>query len=322
MSDAPLPRLSVVLATDSYETIRPVVRHLQRQTIRDQIEIVIVAEGALSPAPEESEIGGFARVHVLTVGSISPIGPARAAGVRATRAPLVFVGETHTYAHPAWAETLVRAHGAPWAGVVPGFGNANPRGPLSWALFLLDYGRWLHVLPAGESAIAPTHNGAFSRQVLLDLGENLDRALHQGDYLTVLLRAAGHRIYFEPAARIDHLNVSRWRPWVQERWHGGRMLAGRRANRWSLQRRLVYFCGAPLIPFLLTLRLRRVLATAWRGGMLPAGTFGALFAAGVVSGAGEMVGYLLGPGEGAEPLMLELELHKARYASRRALAAG
>ena len=322
MSDAPVPRLSVVLATDSYETIRPVMRHLQRQTIRDQIEIVIVAEGPLSPAPDESEIGGFARVHVLTVGSINPIGPARAAGVRATRAPLVFVGETHTYAHPTWAENLVRAHGDPWAGVVPGFGNANPRGPLSWALFLLDYGRWLHVLPAGESAIAPTHNGAFSRHVLLGLGEDLDRALHQGDYLTVLLRARDHRIYFEPAARIDHLNLSRWRPWVQERWHGGRLLAGRRAERWSLPRRLVYFCGAPLIPFLLTFRLRKVLATAWRGGMLPWGTIAAVFAAGVVSGAGEMMGYLFGSSEDAEPLMLHLELHKARYASRRPLAAG
>ena len=54
MSEGGIPRLAVVLATDRYETIRPVIRHLQRQTIRDQIEIVIVTEAspaiALSPA--------------------------------------------------------------------------------------------------------------------------------------------------------------------------------------------------------------------------------------------------------------------------------
>ena len=138
--------------------------------------------------------------------------------------------------------------------------------PLSWAIFLLDYGQWLYLMPAGESGIAPTHNGAFRREVLLDLGENLDHALHQGDHLTLLLQSANHRMYFEPSARIDHLNVARWGPWVRERFLGGQLLAGRRAARWSWARRLIYFCGAPLIPMLLVVRLREVLAVARQGG--------------------------------------------------------
>lgn len=322
MPDARAPSLAIVLATDSYETIRPVIRHLQRQTVREQLEVILVGDAALASQVAGEDVAGFARVHVEAVRSIQPIGPARAAGVRAARAALVFIGETHTYAHPTWAETMLRAHAGFRAGVIPGFGNANPAGPLSWSLLLLDYGRWLHLMPAGESTIAPTHNGAFSRQVLLDLGEHLDHSLQQGDQLTVRLRSANHRMYFEPAARIDHLNCARWRPWVSERFLGGRLLAGRRAERWSWPRRLLYFGGAPLIPALLVFRLREVLSAAWRAGLLPRGTLAAVFAGGVVSTVGEMVGYLFGASPSAEPRMMEFELHKVRYAARGAPSTG
>lgn len=322
MPDARAPSLGIVLATDSYDTIRPVVRHLQRQTVREQLEVILVGDASLASEVAAAELAEFARVHVETVHSIHPIAPARAAGVRAARAPLVFIGETHTYAHPTWAEAMLRAHAGSWAGVIPGFGNANPAGPLSWSLLLLDYGRWLHLMPPGESSIAPTHNGAFSRKVLLDLGEDLDHSLHQGDHLTVRLRSANHRMYFEPAARIDHLNCARWGPWVSERFLGGRLLGGRRAERWSWPRRLLYFGGAPLIPALLVFRLRKVLRAAWRAGLLPPGTVAAVFAGGVVSAAGEMVGYLLGASPDVEPRMMEFELHKVRYAGRGVPSAG
>jgi hypothetical protein len=320
--DPRTPSLAIILATDSYETIRPVIRHLQRQTIRDQLEIVMVGDASLTPGLDATELTGFARVHVEVVESIDPVSAARAAGVRAARAPLVFIGETHTYAHPTWAETLVRAQAGDWAGLIPGFGNANPAGPLSWAIFLLDYGQWLHVMPARESDIAPTHNGAFRREVLLGLGEDLDHALHQGDQLTMLLRSANHRLYFEPAARIDHLNTARWGPWVLERYLGGRLLAGRRSARWSWARRLVYFCGSPLIPLLLVVRLRKVIAAARRAGLLPRGTVAALCLGGTVSAGGEMVGYLIGDRPDLEPRMMEFELHKVRFAARGARAAG
>ena len=162
MPEPRAPNLGIILATDRYETIRPVIRHLRRQTIRDQVEIVMVGEASLAGELDTAELAEFARVHVEIVDSIDPIGPARAAGVRAARAPLVFIGETHTYAHPTWAELLVKAQDGPWAGLIPGFGNANPVSPLSWAIFLLDYGQWLHVMPPGESTIAPTHNGVFT----------------------------------------------------------------------------------------------------------------------------------------------------------------
>jgi hypothetical protein len=317
-SDAGEARMSIILATDCYETIRPVVHHLRRQTVRGQLEIVIVTPDPESLGLEASELEGFAGVRIVAVESLHPLGVARAAGIRAAQAPLVFIGETHSYGHPTWAETLIEAHARPWAAVVPGFGNANPHGPLSWAILLHDYGYWLHALPSGEAAMSPTHNVAYKRQVLLELGSGLDRALTQGGQLPIELHKSGHRLYFEPAARLDHLNTTQPGPWIRERFLGGLLLAGRRAQRWSVLRRLVYFCGSPLIPAVLLIRLRKPIGVALREVRVPTGTLLALLAAMAISTLGEMVGYARGAGRTADLAMLEFEVHKLRYASRRA----
>ena len=146
------PSLGIILATDRYETIWPVIRHLQRQTIRDQLEIVMVGDASLPGGLDAAELAGFARVHVETVDFLDPISVARAAGVRAARAPLVFIGETHTYAHPTWAEALVLGTSGRQGRPHSRLRQRQPRQPLSWAIFLLDYGQWLYLMPARESA--------------------------------------------------------------------------------------------------------------------------------------------------------------------------
>jgi hypothetical protein len=312
-------KMSVILPTDTYETIRTVVQHLGRQTVRDQLEIVIVAPRAGSLGLVESELEGFAGVRIVPVESLRPLGAARAAGVRAARAQLVFIGETHSYAHPRCAEALIEAHVGPWAAVVPGFGNINPVGLLSWSLFLLDYGMYLHTFPARETVMAPIHNVAYKRAALLELGSELDRELAHGDQLLVTFHSRGFRTYFQPAARIDHLNVSRWAAWVSDRFQSGLLIGGRRAERWSAFRRLVYFVGAPLIPLVLMKRASKGARDARRQGA-PFGTTPALILATIVSTVGEMIGYAGKTTLDADARLLEMELHRLPYVSPRSWA--
>ena len=42
------PRMSIVLATDSYATIRPVIRCLSKQTLKQKLEVVLVTPDAKS----------------------------------------------------------------------------------------------------------------------------------------------------------------------------------------------------------------------------------------------------------------------------------
>ncbi|HEU5039414.1 MAG TPA: glycosyltransferase family A protein [Gemmatimonadales bacterium] len=308
------PALTVILATDRFDTIRKVVDHLRRQTVRHLIELIILAPDRATLELDPAAVDGFAAVQVLEVGSVERFAPARAAGVRAASAPVVVIGETHTYPHPDWAEALIAAHTGPWGLVAPGFGNANPEGALSWAIFLLDYGRWIAGQPAFETDLGPIHNGAYKRDVLLELGPRLETALAHGDELTLHFHSRGHRSYFEPAARIDHLNVVRAVPWLRERFLGGRLIGAQRSTRWSWPRRLLYAAAAPLIPVVILRRLWPGIARARRVHRLPPATLPAIMAGAAVAAVGEAVGYLGGVNRGAELEMNEYELHKVRYA--------
>ena len=309
------PQMSFVLVTDSYATIRPVLDRLRAQTVREMLEVVLVTD---SPAPAfRGGLEGFASVRIVEAAPPWPLGEARAAGVRAATAELVFVGDTHSYPHPALAETLIDTHQGPWSVVVPGFGNANPHGALSWAGFLSDYAAWSHRLPPGPIEYAPIADVSYRRSALLEFGDRLGHVLDYGDELLHGLHALGHRMYFQPEARIDQVNLARPRSWLWERYAAGALIADRRTRRWSWLHRLVYVCGSPLLPAVYLARGRSGIRAARRGGEAPVRVVMAMLAGGLVKAAGEMVGYTRGAGRAAEPRMVELELHKVRHAGGR-----
>jgi hypothetical protein len=237
---------------------------------------------------------------------------ARAAGVRATTAPLIFLGETHSYAHPGFAAAVIAAHDGPWDVVVPGLDNGNPESALSWAGFLSDYGTWHRALAPGEIGSGPTWNVAYKRESLLALGDNLEHALSSGDELWSAFRAQGRRWYHAPDAPLEHVNVSRPRSWAHERYLAGFMVAANRNARWSLPRRVAYLLASPLIVIVLLSRLRTPLR-AVRSRQLPAGTMPALVAGVILRTLGEAVGYLGGASREHESQMEEFELHKLKY---------
>jgi hypothetical protein len=307
------PELSVILATDTYTTIRSVIERARRQTIRDRIELVLVAPSADAVAPVADHRDEFAAIRVVD-DPLHDLGKARAAGVHAATAEFVFIGETHSYPHPGCAEALMRHRDGPWTIITPGFGNANPVSVWSWAGLLGDYGAWVEGRPAGEIFGIPIHNAAFRREALEAMGDRLARALSHSDEFQVTLRAAGHRAYFEPAARLDHANVASPWHWVKERFASGVMMANGRARRWSLARRALYAAASPLIALVL---FRRVLPGTWstvRSRRLPMATVFWIGVGMIVKAAGELVGYA-GAAEGAwKRRFHEYELHKLAYA--------
>ena len=120
------PALSVVLATDVYETIDPVVRALRAQTAHAELEVVLVIP---DPGPLKTRVAtldDFAAVRVVEIESLVPLASARAAGVRAATAPIVYVGETHVFPEPGWAEALIEAHAGPWGRSFPASATPTP----------------------------------------------------------------------------------------------------------------------------------------------------------------------------------------------------
>ncbi len=308
-------RLSYILATDTYTTIRPVVDRLRRQTVRQEIELVLIApqrslvEAALA---HQDEFGGI----LIVEHPVDDLAEARALGIRGAAGAAVFVGETHSYPHPEMVERLLAAMEQGYQCAAPGMGNANPGSARSWAGFLSDYGLWWSTLPGGEIQRFMLYNAAFSRDALLALGERLAPALSHGDELPLRMAAAGHRIRFVPEARLDHVNVAVPRHWTYERYAAGRLIAFHRSRQWSMARRWFYALCSPAIPFVLMWRVLPGIAAAARGTPLPAGTLPLIAGGFLVKGAGELTGYLAGQVDEAERVMQEYEVHKLAYAGR------
>ena len=311
--DRSSPEMSVVIITpDRFAAIRRAITHLRAQSVRDQLEVVIVAPSAEELEADDLELAPFHSVQVVEVGHLGSVGEANAMGVRRARAPLVAFVEEHSYPQPGWAEALLEAHLQPWAAVGPVVSNANERSLVAWADFLIGYGPWMDPSPGGVRDLLPGHNSSYKRTLLLEYGPQLDLMLESETTLHSSLRQKGHQLYLEPGARISHLNYENLSVWIRAQYLSGRAFAADRAEHWSSSRRLLFTVGGPLIPLV---RVRRTLGQM-RGARQPlsrsAMVFPAVLLGLAVSAAGEMMGYCWGAGDAVQRRW-DLEFHRARY---------
>jgi glycosyltransferase involved in cell wall biosynthesis len=297
------PYLSVVLATiDDYGRIRKTVECLKRQTIRDRLEILLVASTEQALGVDEDLLPCFFDVRVIAVGEIDTLSEAKVRAVRASRADLVVFAEDHSWPDPKWAESIVEAHEAGYVAVGPRVRNANPGSMLSWANYLACFGRWSDKSPAGEVDQTPWHNTSYRRQNLLDYESELPRLLAAEGVLQDRLRNRGLRLFLLPDNYTDHVNISRWSSWVRHSFWGGKLFGGSRSagEQWGILRRAVYIFGSPLIPFLRFKRLGPEIEVYRSQVRSLAKLLPLLMLSFIVHAIGEASGYVLGTGSAAE----------------------
>lgn len=309
------PRISVILVTDQYRTIRRVLDHLRQQTARSQIELVIVLSREARNEFDEAGLAGFSAVKFVELDSVHPVPHARAAGIRAATAPVIFLGETHSFPGRELAEALIAAHENTWDAVVPGLANANPQTAWSWASYLMDYGTWDSTGHAREIGGGPTWNVAYRRSLLQECDDRLERAMEHGDVLAVWLKEHNARTWFEPRARLEHANVERFRNWVEQRFLAGVLVAASRNKRWPVSRRLLYVVASPFIPAVILYRLRNTVRCLLRAPGMPVTVIPALVLGTIVRTTGEVVGYIRGSRPHDQPRMDHYEIHKLAFTS-------
>lgn len=301
-----------MLPAERPETLRRMRDALRRQTVRAALEVVVVRWPGEWPDWPQLDADGYAAVQVLDVEHGTTLPAGRAAGARAATSPLVFFAETHAYPSPGWAEAvLAAAESGRWQVIASAFANANPEGAVSWAGFILDYGGYGDDLQAGEIDSAPIHKGTFRRDDLLAFGERLPAVLSAGDELPLALRTSGRRAFFEPAARIAHLNAPTLRLWLRGRYLIGFLIGANRADRWSPLRRALYVLLAPLIGPVLVWRAAPIVRRLAQTHPLPRGTYVAMALGGFARAAGEGVAYALGPVPSVQARADEYELFES-----------
>jgi hypothetical protein len=217
-----LPAMSVVVITpDGYDTISAVLRHVNAQSVKEELEIVIVAPTVDAIPLDAPAMQGFRCVRVVPFGAVAAsTAAARAAGVRAACAPIIAFVEDHCFPQPGWAAALIAAHREPWAAVGPAIGNANPHGAVSWANLLIEYAPWLEPATAGAVQHLPGHNSSYKRNLLLEYGPALETMLEAESILHWDLRAKGFALLLEPAAKSLHMNYTTIGASMRLRFHG------------------------------------------------------------------------------------------------------
>jgi len=306
------PALSVILVTPGRsDIVRKTINALLAQTILDRIELVLVcaSKKVLGNRVEATAFGAF---QLVEFGEVRTLASARLAGIRAATAPLVALGEDHAQPDPGWAEALVKRHAEPGvaaAGSV--FLNANP-GMFSWTSLIMDYGRWIEPAVGGRSEDLPGHNTAWKRHLLLEYGDDLERLLCAPTIMHWDFGSRGYTLYLEPAAKVRHVNVTRWFSFILDHFHGARIFAGVRAHGWAWNRRLVYTAATPVF---LIRKMREWRTHLGRIGLerelLPA-AWPLLVMSAIVSSLGELLGYASGIGN-AERHVLKYDAERVDH---------
>ena len=312
------PDLSVVLvAASGMASIGRTMAALRAQTIAQRLEVLLVAPTASEINSDLLGAASFAALRTVGVGPIVKRGEAAAAGILAASCTVVALIEDHSFPEPEWAAALLAAHAGPWIGVGPAVENANPGTVVSRVVFWLSY-----IALSGPQAAGPReglawHNSSYKRDALAAYGDRLGTLLEWEANLQADLRSHGFELYFEPAARTHHVNVSSIASALALHFTRGRIFGGMRAEqeRWPAWRRGVYAIAAPLFPIMqlrvIAPELRRT-GVKVRAIVSHAPALAALLGA---MAAGEAAGYLGGVGDATDRLdtyELEREIHLHR----------
>jgi hypothetical protein len=318
MTSTTNPLVSVILPTDTFETIAPVLESLRRLEAPERLEVILVSSQAAALRAAALAITGFHSLQVCQSDSLAPLGAARAIGVNASSAPYIFVGETHSYLWPgALGKLLVALVDGNADVAVPGFVNANPTGPFSWAGFMQGYARWGADLESHAIRECPSYDCLVRREVLESMKDSLPGVLHNGELLNEALSRQSRRLVFVPDARIDHHNIEQAWPSTIELFTIGYTIGSRRAASWSLIRRLAYIAGSALVPAVLLIRNWRPIRSLSVRHSIPALALPALLLLLVAKAAGEAFAYSGIPFGSCEETRIKYEIRRFDYASPR-----
>ena len=288
------PSLSIVIASvNGREVLAPTLAAIDALAERPRIEVVVVE--AVGGAIRDWLRAEHPDLTLIEVAERLPIPRLRYLGVKAAAGELVAILEDHATVDPGWASALIEAHREPWGAVGGAVENGRSEW-VNWAVFFCEYTPYMLPVAEGEAADLPGNNIAYKRPHLLKHARMLDEGKWES-WINDRLRADGVAIASTNRAVVRHIKPFRLGYFLVQRFHFARSYAGMRRGDQSSAKRLIYGVGSLALPPLLLLRVSKTALAKKRhlGRFVACLPLLALFFA--VGAAGEMAGYLIGPGD-------------------------
>lgn len=288
-------RLSIVVATTHpWPEIRECLESLRDQAAAHGAEI-LVADGDGAGFPE-TEAGIHPNVRVLERRGAS-VFALRALGLSQASGDVIAITEDHCRVAPDWCARIVDAHrDHPEAAAIGGaVENGATSTLIDWANFALVFSPFMPPIRNGESEqIALQANISYKRRVI---PETMGRFGMMEFLFNRELRDRGERLVADGRILVHHHQSHGIRRTCASHFHNGRSIAGFRLPELRGLERLARIGSTVVLPpFLLWLTLRNV---AWKG-RLEGGILASvplLLPLVVCHAAGELIGYVAGPGD-------------------------
>jgi Glycosyl transferase family 2 len=288
------PALSVVIASvNGWEMLEPTLRALDAQPERSTMQVIVVE--AVGGKTRRALVDHRPKVEVIAVDHKMTIPALRHLGVMRAKGDLVAILEDHGEVDGTWAAALIEAHEGPW-GAVGGVVENGREGLINWAAFFCEYTPYMGPVLEGESTDLPGNNIAYKRPHLLRHAHELEQGRWES-WINNKIRLDGVPIASTNKAIVRHIKPFRLGHFLIQRFHFARSYAGMRRVDQSMLKRVIYGCGSLALPALLLLRVTKTALTKGRnlGYFAASVPLIALFY--TVGAAGEMIGYLVGPGD-------------------------
>lgn len=253
------PVLTVVVACiDARRTVAECLRSIATACEGLDVEIVVVDASSDGTAEVVRRVGVPVRLLENPGGTLAPA--LWAAGLATAHGQAVAFTIGHCRVGAGWAKGLLAGLESGATGAGGAIMLADGGTPVDWALFFLRYSAFLG---AGEREVEEAHeipgdNAAYRRDALQRHAASFSAGFWEVDFHR-RIRAEGARLVFVPGAAARFGSVAPLFSLVQQRFSHGRhsgawrIATGVRSS-WQV------IAAAPLVPFLLTLRIaRRVL---------------------------------------------------------------
>ena len=289
------PELSVIVpSVNGWSDLRDCLTALRANARDLALEILVVDR--VGDAVRRQVRAEFPNARLIEVAPATAIPEMRAVAIARATAPRIAIIEDHVIAPSGWARSLLDAQSR-YGGVVGGaVCNAATERSVDWAAFLCEYSHLLPPLPSGRANWLTGNNTIYPR-VVLDARRDLLEAGRWEDHLHRELQRAGITLTCCPEIVVGHKKHYTVGEYLAQRYWYARSYAGSRVTGRPLPVRVAYGCAAVLLPPML---FARTVARVWakrnhRRELVRSLPLLMLFVC--AWGAGESVGYCLGPGD-------------------------
>lgn len=230
------PRISVIVpALLGYESVRVALESWETQSSRCEIEILVLCPGIPPDGVPEGQ---------RVIQSSMLLHEARASAVRQAKADYVLFAEDHCLPDHDCIEVILSRLDEQWDAIGPALRPGTP-GVISEGSFLISYAQWMSS-EGGSVEHLPGHNVVLRKQVLIDLGDELENELVTTMFLMQRLGSEGRRFLLEERARMRHFDVSEWRKSLRIFYAVGQGCGAIRLARSSMPVRALYGMMTPV----------------------------------------------------------------------------